>query len=167
MLTKELEHYNSTILSLQEVDLEQYGVYFQPLLESLNYDHILVAGRKKRQGLLIAWKKDQYELSSRKNIIYDHLDAGSVGPTMWTGNVGLCLGLKDKNDNKKGIWVSNTHLYWHPRGSYERQRQAGILVSEAMKQSASQPTWPIFICGGTIPRFLESKYLILRFQFYT
>ena len=165
MMTKELRHYDPTIMALQEVDLEQYDVYFQPLLQEMGYDHILLAGRKKRQGLLIAWKKDRYELYSRTNIFYDHLDAGGVGPTMWTGNVGLCLGLKCKKDDEKGIWVSNTHLFWHPRGSYERERQAGILVSETMKQTERQPTWPIFICGGTI-FFFCCGIPNLRFQFY-
>jgi RNA exonuclease NGL2 len=150
MLTNELTHYQPTILCMQEVDLEQYALYFVKLLSTLNYDHVLLAAKKKRQGLLIAWKKAMYELIHRKDIHYDRLNAGSVGPTMWTGNVGLCLGLRRKDIPGRGIWVSNTHLYWHPRGSYERQRQAGILVSETISCSAAEPEWPVFICGGTV-----------------
>jgi RNA exonuclease NGL2 len=149
MLTKELTHYQPTILCMQEVDLEQYEPYFIKLLHTLKYDHVLLAAKKKRQGLLVAWKDTIYDLIHRKDIHYDTLNAGNVGPTMWTGNLGLCLGLKRKDSTGKGIWVSNTHLYWHPRGSYERQRQAGILVSESLNCTSTQPSWPVFICGGT------------------
>lgn len=148
MLTNELTHYKPTILSLQEVDLEQYESYFVKLLRSLQYDHVLLAAKKKRQGLLVAWKEENYELVHRRDIHYDLLNAGTVGPTMWTGNVGMCLGLKRKDSEFQGIWVANTHLYWHPRGSYERQRQAGVLVSETTKFAVKEPKWPVFICGG-------------------
>ena len=150
MLTNELTHYKPTILCMPEVDLEQYDPYFKPLLRTLGYDHVLLAAKKKRQGLLIAWKKHKYALIQRKDIFYDRLSAGSVGPTTWTGNVGLCLGLSSLEAPGKGLWVSNTHLYWHPRGSYERQRQAGILVSETLS-SISTSSWPVFICGGIYP----------------
>ena len=150
MLTKELTSYQPTILCLQEVDLEQYEPYFVKLLKSLEYDHILLAAKKKRQGLLIAWKEEKFELVYRRDIHYDLLDAGSVGPTMWTGNVGICLGLKSKDPSNQSIWISNTHLFWHPWGSYERQRQAGILVSETIKFASKKPKWPIIICGGNI-----------------
>ena len=153
MLTNELTHYQSTILCLQEVDLKQYEPYFVTLLESLKYDHILHAAKKKRHGLLVAWKKEKYELAYRKDIHYDLLSAGAVGPTMWTGNVGICLGLKSLDKSNQGIWVSNTHLFWHPRGSYERQRQAGLLVSESVKIATKEPSWPVVICGGTFFNF--------------
>jgi RNA exonuclease NGL2 len=133
---------------MQEVDLEQYEPYFLKLLNTLKYDHVLLAAKKKRQGLLVAWKQTVYDLIHRKDIHYDTLNAGTIGPTMWTGNLGLCLGLKRKDTTGKGIWVSNTHLYWHPRGSYERQRQAGILVSETLSCTTTHPSWPVFICGG-------------------
>lgn len=149
MLTNELTHYQPTILCLQEVDLEQYEPYFVNLLRNLQYDHILLAAKRKRQGLLVAWKDGKYELEHRRDIHYDLLNTGTVGPTMWTGNVGICLGLKRKDSPTQGIWVSNTHLYWHPRGSYERQRQAGVLVSETMKFADKEPKWPVFICGGS------------------
>ena len=149
MLTNELKYYQPTIMCLQEIDLKQYEPYFVPLLQSLHYDHILLAAKKKRHGLLIAWKIEKFELLHRKNIHYDLLSAGTVGPIMWTGNIGLCLGLKCKDSSGRGIWISTTHLFWHPRGSYERQRQAGILVSETTKFATQDPTWPIFICGGT------------------
>ena len=148
MLTNELTHYQPTILCLQEVGLEQYESYFVKFLRSLNYDHVVLAATKKRQGLLVAWKEEKYELVHRRDIHYDILSAGTVGPTMWTGNVGICLGLKQKDSASQGIWVSNTHLYWHPRGSYERQRQASVLVSKTMELSAKEPKWPVFICGG-------------------
>ena len=148
MLSKELTHYQPTILCLQEVDLGQYDPYFLKLLRSLHYDHILLAAKRKRQGLLVAWKEAEYELDHRRDIHYDLLNAGIVGPTMWTGNVGICLGLKSKETLSQGLWISNTHLYWHPWGSYERQRQAGILVSETINIAAKEPKWPVIICGG-------------------
>ena len=148
MFTHELTHYQPTILCMQEVDLEQYAPYFVKLLETLEYDHVFLAAHRKRQGLVIAWKIASYKLSRRHDIYYDKLNAGSIGPSMWTGNIGLCISLRSRKSPTRGIWVSNTHLYWHPRGSYERQRQAGILVSETMRYALAQPSWPIFICGG-------------------
>lgn len=162
MLTKELTHYHPTILCLQEVDLEQYGSYFTKLLRSLGYDHVLLAAKKKRQGLLVAWEDSKYKLIHRKDVRYDRLNAGTIGPTMWTGNVGIVLGLQCKDTPSRGLWVSNTHLYWHPRGSYERQRQAGILVSESMSIAVREPTWPMFICGGNFHMASTNA----RFQFY-
>ena|ERR1700737_855772 len=163
MLTKELTHYQPTILCLQEVDLEQYEPYFVKLLVSLGYRHVLLAAKKKRQGLLVAWNDKRYELIHRKDVHYDRLNAGTVGPTMWTGNVGIVLGLKRKDASKQGLWVANTHLYWHPSGSYERQRQAGVLVSETINFAAREPTWPAFICGGTVHTMLLTlKTSILR-----
>jgi RNA exonuclease NGL2 len=149
MLTKELAHYQPTILCLQEVDLEQFDSYFVKLFSSLGYSHVLLAAKKKRQGLVIAWKKSQYSLMERKDIFFDRLNAGGVGPTMWTGNLGICVGLKSAEVPGRGVWISNTHLYWHPWGSYERIRQAGILVSETLQTSLAEPSWPVFICGGT------------------
>jgi RNA exonuclease NGL2 len=148
MLTKEIEHYQPTIMCWQEVDKEQYAPYFIKLLESCDYDHTFLAAKRKRQGLLIAWKRDQFELAHRKDIFYDLLDAGTVGPVIWTGNLALALGLRRRDRPGKGIWVSNTHLFWHPRGSYERMRQAGLLVSETVEFAKDESTWPIFICGG-------------------
>lgn len=145
---KELTHYKPTILCLQEVDLEQYEPYFVALMRSLHYDHVFLAAKRKRQGLLIAWKEEKYELSHHRDIHYDLLNAGTVGPTMWTGNIGICLGLKSRDASNHGIWMANTHLYWHPNGSYERQRQAGVLVSQTMEFAAKEPKWPILICGG-------------------
>jgi RNA exonuclease NGL2 len=150
MLTKELTHYQPTILCLQEVDLKQYEPYFVTLLHALHYDHVLLAAKRKRQGLLIAWKEEKYELFHRRDIHYDLLNAGAVGPTMWTGNVGICLGLKQRDTSSHGVWIANTHLYWHPHGSYERQRQAGVLVSQTMDFAAKEPKWPVLICGGNI-----------------
>jgi RNA exonuclease NGL2 len=163
MLTNELKHYQPTIICLQEVDLEQYEPYFVKLLRSLEYDHILLAAKKKRQGLLVAWKKVTYELVHRRDLHYNLLNAGIVGPTMWTGNVGICLGLKCKDTSNSGIWIANTHLFWHPRGSYERQRQAGILVSETMKLAQKEPKWQVFICGGKGP---FGFWINRRFQFH-
>lgn len=153
MLTKELTYYHPTVLCMQEVDLEQYEPYFVKLLDSLDYDHIKLAAKRKRQGLIIAWKRAAYKLIHRKDIYYDLLSVGSVGPTMWTGNIALCVGLKALTTST-GLWISNTHLFWHPRGSYERQRQAGLLVSETLKYAAAEPTWRILICGGNVPSLL-------------
>jgi len=133
---------------MQEVDLEQYEPYFLPLFQSLGYEHTTLVGEKKRHCILIAWKSDKFELARRLDIHYDLLNAGTVGPSMYTGNVALCLGLRDKTVPGKGLWISTTHLYWHPYGSYERQRQAGILVSQTVAFASSERRWPIILCGG-------------------
>jgi len=149
MLNHEVKLYQPSILCWQEVDKEQYEPFFVKLLETCEYDHVFFAAKYKRQGLLIAWKKDTFELAHQKKVYYDLTDAwGSVGPIMWTGNIALNVGLRRRDHAKKGIWLSNTHLFWHPRGSYERMRQAGLLVSETMEAAKAEPTWPVFICGG-------------------
>jgi RNA exonuclease NGL2 len=152
MLTNEFTHYQPTIACMQEVDLQQYSPYFVPFFESLGYEHAFLVGKKKRHGILIAWKSERFELADRTDIHFDLLSASGVGPCMYTGNVGLALGLKDMS-GKGGLWISTTHLYWHPRGSYERQRQAGILVSQTHKLALSNPHWPLIICGGTLNPF--------------
>lgn len=149
MLTNEFTHYQPTIACMQEVDCEQYEPYFIPLFNTLQYDHVLLVGKNKRHGILIAWKRERFEMVRRRDIHYDFLAAGGVGPCMYTGNVGLCLGLRDRVTEGGGLCISTTHLYWHPRGSYERQKQAGILVSQTVEFASSNPEWPIIICGGT------------------
>jgi len=155
MLSHEIKYYNPTIICMQEVDREQYHPFFVNLMQTCNYDHVFLAAKRKRQGLLITWKKDKYELVHRKNVYYDLLDAGNVGPTLWTGNIALLVGLKCLEQEGRGIWISNTHLFWHPRGSYERMRQAGLLVSETTEFSKAKQAWPILICGGMSLTFVS------------
>jgi RNA exonuclease NGL2 len=152
MLTNEFMHYQPTIACMQEVDLEQYSPYFVPLFESLGYDHAFLVGKKKRHGILIAWKRGRFELTDRRDIHFGLLSASGIGPCMYTGNVGLALGLKNVG-GQGGLWISTTHLYWHPRGSYERQRQAGILVFQTQELALSNPDWPVIVCGGTLDPF--------------
>jgi len=45
--------------------------------------------------------------------------------------------------------VATTHLFWHPKYTYERARQAGILVREVVKfgKDISHDDWPSIISG--------------------
>lgn len=68
-----------------------------------------------------------------------------------TKNIGLILALKRSDEPDRAVVVATTHLFWHPKYTYERTRQALILTRSVceFKDANKLPNAPSFIAGGT------------------
>jgi len=59
--------------------------------------------------------------------------------------------------------VATTHLFWHPSYTYERARQAGILLREVAKyrETSGLSSWPCFLAGDFNFHPAEPGYALL------
>ncbi|KAK7463675.1 RNA exonuclease ngl2, variant 2 [Stygiomarasmius scandens] len=150
MLYRELLSQEADILCLQEVDrLEK----LLPVLEKAGYSHRYASGPRKKHGCLIAFKKDTYEEVGLRLVHYDDeeirsegSDIARKGASFRTKNIGHIVALRNNKDDF-GLVVATTHLFWHPRYTYERARQAGILKREVVKFREELGDWPCIISG--------------------
>ncbi|KAF8078530.1 Endonuclease/exonuclease/phosphatase [Lyophyllum atratum] len=154
MLYRELLATQADVLCLQEVDrLEK----LLPALENAGYAHNYAAGPGKMHGCLIAFKEELYTMLSAKTIHYDAEEIrsdgdekGRRGKSFHTRNIGSLVSLQSKSAENEGVIIATTHLFWHPRYvTYERARQTGILVREAVRFRAEleRDHWPCIISG--------------------
>lgn len=127
LLHEEIERQNADILCLQEVDTLDKLL---PVLEKAGYGHRYSAGPFKKHGCLIAFKKSLYSPAvAEKTIFYDDeevnaegTDVQRIGKSFRTKNIGLIVGLQRLDNPNNGLIVATTHLFWHPRYTYERAR---------------------------------------------
>ncbi|TFK57174.1 Endonuclease/exonuclease/phosphatase [Heliocybe sulcata] len=153
MIYLEIATRNADIICLQEVDRLEKVI---PVLESIGYAHTYAAGPKKLHGSLIAYKKDAYEKVAERVVYYDEEDIRQSdherarrGASFRTKNIGNVVALKSTGSQNKGVVVATTHLFWHPRYTYERARQAGILRREVIgfQKAEGHNEWPCIIAG--------------------
>ncbi|OCB85693.1 Endonuclease/exonuclease/phosphatase [Sanghuangporus baumii] len=154
MLFEEITRSGADIICLQEVDrLERLG----PVLESANYAFTYSSGRRKKHGCIIAYKKDEFVKTAERTIFYDDINIRHEGTTersrkgssFRTKNIGLILALQRCGNPSHSIVVATTHLFWHPKYTYERARQALILVRSVceFKEENNLQDAPGFIAG--------------------
>ncbi|KAF5374954.1 hypothetical protein D9758_000191 [Tetrapyrgos nigripes] len=173
MLYRELVAQEADILCLQEVDrLEK----LLPVLEKAGYSYCYASGPRKKHGCLIAFKKDSYQELDTRLVHYDDEEIRSEGSeiarrgsSFRTKNIGHIVALKNKQSDF-GLIVATTHLFWHPRYTYERARQAGILKREVVKfrDTLNRGRWPCIISGGeyaTNCQFAFQRTLLSDFNF--
>ncbi|RXW24793.1 hypothetical protein EST38_g1106 [Candolleomyces aberdarensis] len=154
LIHEEIERQDADILCLQEVDrLEKLC----PMLEKAGYSHQYASGPNKKHGCLIAFKSSLFSLSEHKIVFYDDEEISpdetpmqKVGQSFVTRNISLIVGLQKLDNPDLGITVATTHLFWHPRYTYERARQAGILKREVTRfgqSDALRQGWPSVLAG--------------------
>ncbi|KAK9361247.1 Endonuclease/exonuclease/phosphatase [Lipomyces starkeyi] len=171
MLLSELKYYNADIMCLQEVDLAHMATFYVPELKQLGYDLLYVRGDGKNHGLLICWRISMCSLVKSESVVYDNdngydpadVDAKPTVPQARTRNVASLAALKFNGpDAGGGLIIGTTHLFWHPHGTFERTRQAAVLVRNA-KKFASQidRRWPVFLAGDFNSLPFDSPYLCL------
>ncbi|KAF8922456.1 Endonuclease/exonuclease/phosphatase [Mucidula mucida] len=145
--------HNPDIMCLQEVDrLEK----ILPALDSASYSYHYAAGPKKKHGCVIAFKKSAYAQVGDHLVHYDDefvRDSGEdnarIGASFRTKNIGSIVALQETNRPGHGVVVATTHLFWHPRYTYERARQAGILKRAVLRFRSEKGLdhWPCIISG--------------------
>ncbi|THH34136.1 hypothetical protein EUX98_g191 [Antrodiella citrinella] len=130
-----------------------------PVLKEAGYNHVYKAGPQKKHGCLIAFRSEVLELYAQKQIPYDdhevHPDAPVTTPfvkrcgsSFRTKNIANLVALKWK-DSEDGVIVATTHLFWHPSYTYERTRQAAILLREVsrFRHGLGKDNWPCIVAG--------------------
>ncbi|TFY79044.1 hypothetical protein EWM64_g4971 [Hericium alpestre] len=111
---------------------------------------------EKLHGCLIAYRNDAFEKADATVIQYDDVnvrsegsDSAQKGLSFRTRNIASIVGLKRKGSDDDGVVVATTHLFWHPSYSYERARQAGLLMRETIRfrDTSGHPNWPCVLTG--------------------
>ncbi|KAJ3111871.1 Ribonuclease H2 subunit A [Phlyctochytrium bullatum] len=150
-----LEEFKPDVAALQEVDADHWQDVLGPLTEDAGYSHVFTSKNMDRRGhgLVIMWKKNLFSLKKSQNIHFDThplIQPTKIMPS--TGNVSQIVAL-ELVGGRKGIIVTNHHLYWRPLTRYTRLRQLVALLTDATKlqqdllQQAAEAGWPLF-CGG-------------------
>ncbi|KAJ6575204.1 Endonuclease/exonuclease/phosphatase [Mycena capillaripes] len=152
MLHAEILSQDADIMCLQEVDsLDK----LLPALQAAQYDYHYVAGPGKKHGCLVAFKKTYAKIEERV-IHYDEQHVRSEGDentrrgsSFRTRNIGSIVALENLSKDGEGVVVGTTHLFWHPKYTYERTRQAGILIREIAKfrSDLHLENWPCIVAG--------------------
>ncbi|KAG1826035.1 endonuclease exonuclease phosphatase [Suillus subaureus] len=128
-----------------------------PVLEQAGYSSAYATGPGKQHGCLIAYKQNKYNRLGELVIEYDKqevredssLPAARIGSSRITKNIGFMVALGEAGTDHQGVIIATTHLFWHPAFTYERARQAGILIREVLnfRQSMKLDHWPCIIAG--------------------
>jgi len=91
------------------------------MLDQAGYSHRYAAGRGKKHGCLIAFKRRLIKVHERL-VYYDEQpirdagdERGRCGHSFKTKNIGLILALRFQDDPNNGVIVATTHLFWHPK----------------------------------------------------
>ncbi|KAF8642337.1 hypothetical protein AX16_009606 [Volvariella volvacea WC 439] len=141
------------ILCLQEVDRTDKLI---PVLENAGYLTRYASGPGKKHGLLLAWKRDRYTERQHAVIYYDDAETRTIGgdtfrqgKTFKTRNIGLISSLVPSSNTGDTFVLATTHLFWHPKYTYERIRQVSILLREVIKFQSEHglDQSPAFLCG--------------------
>lgn len=141
----------------QEVDrFERLG----PVLESVGYAFTFASGPRKKHGCVIAYRKSVFAKVTDQTIFYDDIDIRNDGPSerahkgssFRTKNIGLVVALRRVDAPEQHTVVATTHLFWHPRYTYERARQAFLLTRSVLefKATHSLRAAPTFMAGGAM-----------------
>lgn len=152
MISNEIISSDADILCLQEVDRQEKLI---PVIQNAGYSTIYKAGRRKKHGLLIAYRGSKYSKVSDHVIFYDEEEVRDGegeryrrGISFRTKNIGSLVALKSTDSEGDGLIIATTHLFWHPRYTYERTRQVAILLREVVKfRNAVNPSWSCIIAG--------------------
>lgn len=154
---KELITYSPDILCLQEVDTHTAERFWRYELKQMGLQSRFTTSKGKTHGQIIGYKESRFEQCGEvKMIEFDQLKNDVLPSQFYGGNTAMLLRLKD-NLTGKTLVVGNTHLFWHPSGTYERARQMLILLEETI--SFSNEGELVFLCGDFNSRTFDTSYL--------
>nr|ODN96642.1 hypothetical protein L204_03351 [Cryptococcus depauperatus CBS 7855] len=176
LLASEMAHHaQCQIICLQECDM------LPALLPSLpDHTPITAAGPGKSHGLVILYNNSIFTQFSFKVIHLDfenlndnHPDGSSMETTAlmkrarassrYTKNIALLAALSSNANPKNGVIVATTHLFWHPKYTYERTRQALVLTRAIRKWQSEDGLvhWPVLLAGDLNTQPSEATYHLL------
>jgi RNA exonuclease NGL2 len=92
-----------------------------PPLHGASYTEVYATGQGKRHGCMIVYRNTLFEKAGHIVIEYDDLDVRQTGDerkrrgsSRRTKNIGLIVGLRQRDHPESGYVVATTHLFWHP-----------------------------------------------------
>ena len=92
-----------------------------PPLHQASYTELYAAGQGKQHGCMIVYRSTLFEKAGHVVIEYDDLDVRQTGDdrqrrgsSRRTKNIGLIVGLRQRDQPWRGYVVATTHLFWHP-----------------------------------------------------
>lgn len=159
-----------------------------PFLQSLGYSHTYSCGPRKKHGCLIAYRAKVFTKLTDWTMFYDDSEVRKDGEdasfrrgsSFRTRNIGLLVAL-ERVSSKETIVIATTHLFWHPKYTYERvrcvahynlfpnpstsfdtfHRQAYILARsvEEFKATHDLKNSPSIIAGGSYTMHHPVSYL--------
>lgn len=138
----ELDEYDPEILFLQEID-NSHRKFWIDLLQPRGYESVFYSHPSKKHGIAIAFKKSWFRRSKEHMVDLDRFDV-DLPRQCDTANVALILELQSDKANVPNLVVGTTHLYWHPKASYERTRQMYCLLKKCEELDTNEP----IILGG-------------------
>lgn len=167
-MATEIQHYNPDIIVMQEVDEVKVASFWTPLLETTGLACVFHTFPKKAHGLLIAYRESLFSVVDELRINYDEVTSPEILQLNTTRNTGFAVALEfqpgKSSQGCKGIVLGNSHLFWHPNGSYERARQLAVLGIELERFGKKFENWPIILGGdfNSSPDDLPYNFLINR-----
>lgn len=131
-IQKCLTYSNADIYCLQEVD--HYSDVFQSYFKNNNYESIYLQRPYKKDGCLIAYKKDLFELMYKHELDFDkqYSNNNENNKKFLKQNVALFLKLKCLKTNKEFI-LCNTHIHWNPNLSEVKISQLLQILTHLSK----------------------------------
>ncbi|KAF9111428.1 hypothetical protein BGX27_004942 [Mortierella sp. AM989] len=180
-LLQEFLAFGPDLACLQEVDF--WDEFYYPNLTKAGYETAYYKNKNKKHGCAIIWRKTRFEKVDQQTLEYDDVGqptfmTGNIGlmvglkPLKHTAenpdpNADMLLADETEDDESAGIkangaeetntpgglLVATTHLFWRPDGSYERLRQASILL-EKVKEWNQNLKFTVLLGGdfNTTPR---------------
>ncbi|KAG0289170.1 hypothetical protein BGZ96_007209 [Linnemannia gamsii] len=154
-ILQEFLDFGPDLACLQEVDF--WDEVYYPALTKAGYETAYYKNQNKKHGCAIIWRKTRFEKVEQKSLEYDQngqptFTTGNIGlmvalkPLKQAAknpdpNADMVLPDEEEDEDESsansqdvelpgGILVATTHLFWRPDGSYERLRQASILLDK-------------------------------------
>jgi len=171
-ILKEILQFNADLLSLQEVETEQFWSFFMPELSKNGYKGIFnpksraktmtEEERRYVDGCAIFWHTSKFELIKEHLVEFNQIAASHaegaddmVNRVMQRDNIGVMALLEmvdtvpELGNIKPHIVVANAHIHWDPEFCDVKLIQTVMLMSEI--KSFMEEVKPSFSLGGKTP----------------
>lgn len=160
MILDELEKHDADILTLQEVDIENYGDFFARNLAPRDYKGVFQAKGRARtmsereakavDGCATFFKSSKYMLLQKHVISYSHEainrpdmkgEHDVYNRVMPRDHIALVVFLENRQTGSRLI-VVNTHLTWEGWAADVKMIQVAILIEQLAKKAEEYARWP-------------------------
>ena len=165
-IAESISNCGADILCFQEVD--HYIDFYEPLLGKLGYKSVYLQRFKRKDGCLIAFDSQKYNLHGIDEVQFDDLadfmDTDSARSNMKRSNVALIAIMSSVDDPCKKFVSSTAHMYWNPRRPEVKTLQTQYLVSRIDSYMTTEglcTSTPVFMAGDFNSVPFSEPYQIL------
>ena len=142
--------FKADIICLQEVDqIEDHKKY----LEANEYSFIYEKNKRKRDGVLVAWKTEKYSLVANKRVEFDEIATLHVElnrKKILCANLGMMVLLQTAGKTGRKFVVATAHLQWKPIKTDTKILQAMHMVKSVhafLEEKEEGKDLPIILAG--------------------